>query len=375
MSVLKQYNESTSQWEAVVIGKQGPSGTLAVTSPLTNSGTSTAAQLGIDYSTFQYGRNYVINGGFDIAQRGTVSIVGGSYSLDRWYVSSWGSASATSVSQQTSGTPAGSRYHMRVTYGASGGYGNMFHYIESANVIPLAGKTMTLSFKVRRSSSWTASSFLSLTVSKNATVDAGPGTSGWSAIFPSLETLTTSIPTGTGINDWLTITTTFTVPNDGSANSLAIQFSEQAVGGAGAYYEIAQVQLEEGTRATPFKRAGGDIQSELALCQRYYVRFKTVDDYAPYMHGFIYNSTTSILMAHLPVTMRAQPYAVDYAVQEIFDYNQNRLAVTGVTMDRQSAGIAQIVATHSGGGGTSGRGCWIRNAANNTGYIGFSAEL
>jgi hypothetical protein len=53
MSILRQYNTSTSQWEAVQIGVQGPigptgpSGTVSVTSPITNSGTSTSAVLGI----------------------------------------------------------------------------------------------------------------------------------------------------------------------------------------------------------------------------------------------------------------------------------------------------------------------------------------
>ena len=45
---------------------------------------------------------------------------------------------------------------------------------------------------------------------------------------------------------------------------------ESVVGPSGAYWEMAQCQLEIGSAATPFARAGGSIGGELALCQRYY---------------------------------------------------------------------------------------------------------
>lgn len=50
MSVLKKYNELTAQWEPAVIGKQGPSGVINVSAPITNTGTTTSAVIGIDQS-------------------------------------------------------------------------------------------------------------------------------------------------------------------------------------------------------------------------------------------------------------------------------------------------------------------------------------
>lgn len=53
MSVIRQYNSATSEWDAVQVGVQGPvgptgpSGIVSVTGPVTNSGTSTSAVLGI----------------------------------------------------------------------------------------------------------------------------------------------------------------------------------------------------------------------------------------------------------------------------------------------------------------------------------------
>jgi hypothetical protein len=53
MSVLKRYNDVTSEWEPVVVGKQGPSGVVDVTAPITNTGTSEAAVIGIDESAIE----------------------------------------------------------------------------------------------------------------------------------------------------------------------------------------------------------------------------------------------------------------------------------------------------------------------------------
>jgi hypothetical protein len=53
MPRLKYYNSATSQWEYAIVGaqgEQGPSGTVSVTSPITNSGSSTSATIGIDLS-------------------------------------------------------------------------------------------------------------------------------------------------------------------------------------------------------------------------------------------------------------------------------------------------------------------------------------
>jgi len=214
------------------------------------------------------GKNFVINGGMDFFQRGSLSTTSGGYGLDRWAQVSSGSGSNVTITQQTTGVPFGSRYCARITMGASAGYGNQFQYIETSNVTPLVGKTATFSIKLRRSSSFAGT--LSVVVAKSATVDAGGGAS-WTALTPrGVSTATNSaLPTGTTSSDWLTIAFQVDIPNDGSANSLRVSVQQSQVE-TSAYWEMAQAQLEVGSFATPFSRAGGDIQGELAKCQRYY---------------------------------------------------------------------------------------------------------
>jgi hypothetical protein len=76
MPRLKYYNPTTEQWEYVVVGAQGaagtngtdgidgdtgPSGVVAVTAPITNSGTSTSANIGIDQSALSIAASQINN--------------------------------------------------------------------------------------------------------------------------------------------------------------------------------------------------------------------------------------------------------------------------------------------------------------------------
>jgi hypothetical protein len=69
---------------------------------------------------------------------------------------------------------------------------------------------------------------------------------------------------------WQRFTYTQIVPATATEISLDFYFTPTGTAGAADYFEITGVQLELGSYATTFSRAGGTIQGELAACQRYY---------------------------------------------------------------------------------------------------------
>jgi hypothetical protein len=371
MSVLKQYNQATSQWEAVVLGKQGPSGTVAVSAPLTNSGTSTAAVLGLDYSAIKYGQNAIINGAFDIWQRGTsfTNPANTSFAADRWktYVEGSGTVSRQAV---TPGSISG--YEFPYYLSASKNSGGSFlipayQFIEDARTF--AGQTVTLSFWAKASSS---------TITYDVWISQVFGTGGSTQVTTlpaTAQTLTTA---------WVRYSHTFTMPSIsgktiGADSFVEVQPIRSSLSGSGTI-DIAGVQFEAGSVATPFKRAGGTIQGELAACQRYYWR-ASADSSTTYAYmtpyNPAYNGNTIYGAVQSPVTMRRSPTSVEFSGLQAADGVNPAYAVSSIVINNYSVTdkISAFQITTSSSGLTQYRPYSLRAADNAGGYLGFSAEL
>ncbi len=118
----------------------------------------------VNQLTTGMGKNKIINGKMDIAQRGTsfAAVGAGTYTLDRWRSSSNATSAAITVSQQ-SDVPSSNEFQnsMRLavttadTTIASVDQVNIQQRIEGYNVRDLIGRTFTLSFWVRSSKTGT----------------------------------------------------------------------------------------------------------------------------------------------------------------------------------------------------------------------------
>jgi hypothetical protein len=256
-------------------------------------------------------KNFAINGGFDVFQRSTfISQTASNYALDRWYA---GVGGTVTITQQTTGAPVGSQYCMRIAYNAASSFANQFQALESANVTALAGQTVTATLLVRANASWaaTTSQGLNFYVEKNSTANTLTGGT-WSSIS-STSVTGSAISTGTSSSSWTKLTITCVVPNDGTAAGLRLRIGESVVGPSGAYWEMAQCQLEIGSAATPFARAGGSIGGELALCQRYYWRSGGNTTNQKFGQGLAISTTQLLIQVQSPVAMRVAPSALEYA--------------------------------------------------------------
>jgi hypothetical protein len=320
------------------------------------------------------GKNFIINGGYDIFQRSTFnSQTGSAYALDRWYS---GVGGTVTITQQTTGAPAGSQYCMRIAYNAASSFANQFQALESANASLLAGQTVTATVLVRANATWaaTASQGLNFFVEKNSTANTLTGGS-WTSIASTTVT-GAAIATGTGSTNWTKLTITCAIPNDGTAAGVRLRIGESVVGPSGAYWEMAQAQLEIGSVATPFSRAGGTIGGELALCQRYYQRFSNLTAFERLAFGAAVSTSSVQVTVPLRTTMRVATTSIDFAGITVYDGVTQSGFASSVVLDSASANFPEL--TIAGGIGVTAtyRPYWaIAGNTINGSYLGFSAEL
>ena len=220
---------------------------------------------GVDVSSLTaspYKKNIIINGNFDIWQRGT-SFTGTKYTADRWYVIASGTGTTT-TSQQSftlgqTDVPSEPKYYLRIAKSSGATSGD---YLSSKNesVRTFAGQASVISFYAKASAATT----LTPTIRQNFGTGGSP--SSVNDAVKSDISVTTS---------WqkFTITHTFdsisgkTLGTDGN-DHIELFFNIQNA--AGDSIDFAQFQWEKGSVATDFEIK--PIAEELALCQRYYYK-------------------------------------------------------------------------------------------------------
>ena len=216
-------------------------------------------------------KNAIINGNFDVWQRGTSQTATGYGSADRWR--SEVSGSSQSVTQQTftvgqTDVPYNPKYYYRnvvTTGGGASNYVTVSHRIE--DVTNYSGETVTLSFYAKADAS--------KDIAFEFTQNFGSGSTD--------SQLNTYIDTISLTSSWAKYTVTFIVPSvagkdvqDSSWGRVLFWLDAgsdfnartNSLGNQSGTFEFAQVQLEAGSVATPFERRS--YGEELALCRRYF---------------------------------------------------------------------------------------------------------
>jgi hypothetical protein len=328
------------------------------------------------------GKNKIINGDFSVWQRGTTlsstsGFLNERHLADRWttYYYGGGNTANYTVSQQaqTPGAIPGCEtpFYIRHAFPA----GNATTYWEFINRIEdvrtLAGQTITISFWIRNSGTQG--------IAPNIELQQVFGTGGSAAVYyyPGQPPISSA---------WTRYTLTTTL-NSVSGKTIGansyLQFKLYFGPTAGAItafnVDIAGVQIEAGSVATPFVPAGGGAQqAELALCQRYYQRYtndSAFDDLG--YNGRATNSTTIYAVRNPYVPFRTVPSAVDFAnVTWITQWGAGTTGITNVALSSfVSADSPLLVFTTTGV--TSGSDYIILsgNVGSGLAYIGLSAEL
>jgi hypothetical protein len=332
-----------------------------------DSSTST----GLRYqSNFEAGKNKIINGAFDVWQRGTSFTLTSNvttYTADRFMVLSTHSSGTTTATQQTF-TPGTApvagyegQYFHRITNSAATTNTEFQQRIE--DVRTFAGQTVTISFWAKASSSVTMANVI---VQKFGTGGSGDvNTTGTSQTFTTSwarYSITINVPSISGK----------TVGTNSHLQVYPFYYSSGTI--ASNVIDIWGVQVEAGSVATAFQTATGTLQGELAACQRYYYRITPNGVYSAFpSQGAASSTTLAYIQVTAKQTMRVFPTSVEYSGLRLYDL-QSGPTITNLVLDSQSTKDApQVEVTSSG---LTQYRPYVLSANNNANaYIAYSSEL
>jgi hypothetical protein len=333
--------------------------------------------VGASSNTFYAGKNKIINGAFNVWQRGLTNLTNfGAVgcNADRWsaYIDGTGTKTVSAQTFTPGAAPVAgyeSQYFMRYNQtvaGTGGTENNYFQAIE--DVRTFAGQTATLSFWMKADAARSVTPYI---VQRFGTGGSSAVTNNGSAV-----SVTTS---------WQRFTATFTVASISGktigTNSL-LEVGFRLPNNVVQTIDIWGVQLEAGSTATDFQTASGSLGGELALCQRYFYAV-TGDGVnqgaAPVSQFGIATGTASAQMTiPLPVTMRTAPSFSTSSTTgfRVYDALNAAVATTNITLAASaSQPNAIMIAVSVASGLTQYRPYYLIPGASVTNYLYMSAEL
>jgi hypothetical protein len=345
-------------------------------------------------------KNRIINGAMVIDQRNAGAevnpAVNAAYYLDRCKVAST-AASKFKIGQNAGSVtpPAGYVNYLGLTslsaytVGTSESF-DVRQFIEGYNIADLgwgtaSAATVTLSFWVRSSLTGTFGGSLrnnggarsypftytinSANTWEYETITIAGDTSGtWQTTNDTGIILTLSLGAGSTVSG--------TAGAWATANYVSATGAVSVVGTSGATLYITGVQLEKGSTATSFDYR--PYTTELQLCQRYYHKVEDTSN-AITLAGFATSTTVASFFNNFPVTMRAEPSALEqtgtaanYRVQGA----GNATTVCSAVPSFSSATVNQARTLFTVASGLTAYNSGVGSPASGvTAYLAWSAEL
>jgi hypothetical protein len=308
-------------------------------------------------------RNRLINGNFDIWQRGTTwTNPTAQHVADRWRLEQVSSAGTVSQQTFTAGqteVPGNPAYFLRLAQTGTGLY-RVAQRIEAPGAF--SGQQVTLTFWAKTPS---AGALASVYFSQDAFA-SGARTD---TLIVSSVALTTS---------WQKFTYTGTFP---SATGKTVNASTYAgvefylPSGTASTVDLAQVQLELGPAPTAFETRPPAL--ELALAQRYYQQLGGRLSTEVAATGWSLSTTSAVFVLPLKATMRATPTVSMSATTDWLAGSASVSAtIASFTYGYSSPDVVEIDATPTGTPAwTANASLVLRANSTNNARIKFDAEI
>lgn len=336
---------------------------IKATAAVTPGESELAPRVGALEATNSLSQNYLINGAFDVWQRGSSGFTSG-YFADRWFLNG-----ANSGSRSTDVPNSNFTYSASAT-NSSSAYAGITQRIESIDAKNLVGKIVTVSGWFKRTGA-TNGGTVNINMDYPTAVDNYAATTyvssvTWSATAPA--------------SSWVKYSATFTVPvPPGAINGLQFSFTHNGSAGNSLGGLWAGLQVEEGPVSTTFRRNAPSTQAEFAACQRYYQRVNAGAPYSNLGAGCTNSTSQSSFIMHLPVETRIRGTITSTAANTFGSHIPGIEVAVGtsfVNLSQETTRAIWITINHNASGNFgSSRACaFITN--NNTGaWIAVDCEL
>lgn len=366
-------------------------GTLGATTVTEDGAGGLSAVASINGGQLAGFRNTIINGAFQVAERGTSFTDTGAknnddtYNLDRWILLSDGN-DVVDVSQETSDIPTNGLNAAKLLVVTVNKKFGLLQLIEQKNCIGLIGNTVTASASLKVNNTTRLDKTKMAIMSWSGTADAMSSDviSAWGAdgVNPTLVSNWTYENTPADLN----VTTSFArysvsaAVDTASAKNIGLLIWSDNVTDTDANDTLlmADVQLELGSTATPFERR--PFATELENCQRYFEVISAASD-ANTAFGVGQCASTSRALLTLPwkAMKRIKPTLTVSATSDWAFYNASIGAFipwsSFNTATVQWGGHFDVTTTTAGLGGAGSAALCAPNSGTGAARMFIDAEL
>jgi len=268
-------------------------------------------------------KNYLINGGFAIAERGNSFTAGANnddaYTLDRWYILS-DTNDVIDVTQNTATVPTNGQFAIALDVETVNKKFGIASILEYTDCIGLIGNTVTFSFKAKVSSTTKLDNVKAAIVAWSGTADTVTSDiiSAWNVegTNPTLIANATYENSPANLNlttSYATYSVSAAVDTASTKNIIVFVWSDVTDTTLGDFLYISEAKLELGSTATAFEYAGGTFEGELAACNRYYQEIQ-------FGAGAAADGSNVDFMLPHTTTMRVAPSATVTTALKITDF-------------------------------------------------------
>jgi len=314
-------------------------------------------------------RQAIINGNFDVWQRGTSFTSNSIYTADRWKY--YDTGSSRTVTRDTDVPNTSSLYSIK-TVCSTGGTNKVVTFtqnIEGSIAGRFSGKKVTVSFYIK------------------ASAGSGSLNNGLISIhYPSaLDNFTTiEYVTGTSFTpttSWQLVTATFTLPATSTsgysiANGFSVGIQAGCTDNTTLTVRLAQVQLCAGEVALPFQPKS--FNEELRACLRYFYNplYNVTSNYPPVCPVYVLSSTYGLGRINFPLPMRTTPTLSVGTISSFnIGYPAPNVTCSNITLHADGKTPIYCILELSFTGATAGLTQSLYRNNNSSAYIYFDAEL